>query len=236
MKKLIFREWFSFLIESAHGCLLAATAYLFLCVGSGIIPWKVLEYFISIGMMGVCISATSLTKEMRWSWPSLIPLIILSPICFLFLLGLAGLPGNEFTTRGLAAGFALFPLAAAIIHVARRPSSAKNVSKAFMIAGLAGALGLHMYSKNEIQKEIAATLSKGGCVLSTGSYDTGEPKLIQSVRDVRIGIVRQGSDRIYFINGSEVSSWSYSAMKPIVRKYFDQRLKPACGLKDGAAN
>ncbi len=224
------------LVECTLGCLLAALLYLYVCVGPGIIPWQVANYFVYLGAIGVCMSATSHAKDQHWTWRSLISPAILAPFYLLFFLGfgfLAGLPGTEWTTRQAVQGFFLFPLIAITIQIARRPQSIAIISLASLIALLVGGIGIHLLSANAIQKEIASTLANGGCVFSTGEYDFKQPEAISSIDDVKIGIISTESDRIYFINGPTVKSWSYSRIEPVSRDYFDKVMVSDCDNRKG---
>jgi hypothetical protein len=220
--------------ECLHGALLAAASYLFVCVGPGIIPWQVADYFVYLGAIGVCMSAISIAKDRRWKWRSLIAPTVLAPIYLLFLFGfgfVSGLPGTEWTTRGAVTGFLLFPLIATLIQIVRSPQSISIISLAFLFAIIVGGTGLHVVSTYAMQKEIALTLTNGGCVFSTGDYDTEPRRAISSVADVKIGIVSMGSDRMYFIIGPVVRSWSYSKIETVRRNYFDQEMVSECNNK-----
>jgi hypothetical protein len=222
--------------ECLHGALLAAAAYLFVCVGPGIIPWKVADYFVYLGAIGVCMSAVSIAKDHRWNWTSLIPPAVLAPFYLLFLFGfgfVAGLPGTEWTTRGAVTGFFLFPLTATLIQIVQNPRSISIISLAFLFAIIVGGTGLHVVSTYAIQKEISLTLTNGGCVFSTGDYDTEPRRAISSVADVKIGIVSMESDRMYFIIGPAVRSWSYSKIETVRSNYFDKEMVSDCENKKG---
>jgi hypothetical protein len=225
--------WFQ-LTECVHGALLAALAYLFVCVGSGIIPWRIADYFMLVGMAGISLSAASVAQDQSWNWRSLIPVIILAPICFMFyVISTFRMPGTEFTTRESTGGIILFPLIAIIVLIARRPRSIATISTSFLLTLCAGSIGVHFLTAHAMQKEIALTLVKGGCVVSTGEFDQEKPRLIRAVGDVKIGIVSTTSDRIYFINKSNVESWSYSAIELQPRRYFKKEILTTCNNKKG---
>jgi hypothetical protein len=223
-------RWFH-CIAWIHGVLLAAAVYLFVCVDQGYVSWQHANFFILTGAGGLCLSATSVTHEGKWSWKSLIPLIILIPAyawCLLFYALIIGFPGSDMPTRDVIGWFVLFPVFAASLHVMRRGQSMSIVVVTFLSALLIGAACIHVLSTYRIQTEIAAVLTHGGCVFAVSRRGSRTPKAILSTDDIRIGIVSAWSDRIYFINGPKVATWSYTAIAPVNDSYFDERILSGC--------
>jgi hypothetical protein len=208
------------------GLLCAVSFYVLLAAGPRVVPKKLVDYVLFIGLGSVPLLWLSTDRLGKWQWRSAVIGLVLTLIVlvlYFFALAVIGVQKSHGPSITELTPFAFTPLLAALIFLLRRPTTLYPMLAFCVIGFVLSLAGSQLLTRVWLANEIKAWRANGGTVHAAPASRYGEKcpwREITSISDVNFGVVIGSmSERVLFMTGTAATTWRYTMLS---REQYEQ--------------